>query len=615
MNLVTLDNVKKQYSERVLLDGVDLLINAGDRIGLIGVNGSGKTTLLRIIAGLEPVDSGQVTVWGGVRIQYLPQEPRLEDSFTVLEQLFAGDAAPIRLLRDYEWVSRQLQQQPTDQALQAQFSALTAEMDRTGGWAAEAQVKAILTRLGITDFAAPLTALSGGERKRVALAQALIDPADLLILDEPTNHIDADTIAWLETYLMNAPGALLMVTHDRYFLDRIANRIVDLDRRRLVNYPGNYQRYLEQRAAREANLATAEQKRQGILRRELEWLRRGAMARTTKQKARKQRIEELQQIRYDLGEERLLMALTSRRLGKQVLTVRGVSKRYDDLQLFEGVDFELAPGDRVGMIGPNGAGKSTFLDILAGYVAPDAGEVRWGETVRLGYYDQQSRGLVDQMKVIDFINERAPLVRTPDGTRVEAAQMLEWFLFPRPQQQAQIGALSGGERRRLYLLSVLVHQPNVLLLDEPTNDLDVPTLAVLESFLDRFEGVLLVVSHDRYFLDRTVDYLAVFENGRFSPVIRPPTAATSACVRQSRKRPWRMKMQRRGKRPWSPGRRALSAPAGSPGKSSASLNSSTSASTPWKARKAGCSRRSTPAAAITCASSSLPGACSMSKRS
>jgi len=517
MNLVTLDNVKKQYSERVLLDGVDLLINAGDRIGLIGVNGSGKTTLLRIIAGLEAVDSGQVTVWGGVRIQYLPQEPRLEDSFTVLEQLFAGDAAPIRLLRDYEWVSRQLQQQPTDQALQAQFSALTAEMDRTGGWAAEAQVKAILTRLGITDFAAPLTALSGGERKRVALAQALIDPADLLILDEPTNHIDADTIAWLETYLMNAPGALLMVTHDRYFLDRIANRIVDLDRRRLVNYPGNYQRYLEQRAAREANLATAEQKRQGILRRELEWLRRGAMARTTKQKARKQRIEELQQIRYDLGEERLLMALASRRLGKQVLTVRGVSKRYDDLQLFEGVDFELAPGDRVGMIGPNGAGKSTFLDILAGYVAPDAGEVRWGETVRLGYYDQQSRGLVDQMKVIDFINERAPLVRTPDGTRVEAAQMLEWFLFPRPQQQAQIGALSGGERRRLYLLSVLVHQPNVLLLDEPTNDLDVPTLAVLESFLDRFEGVLLVVSHDRYFLDRTVDYLAVFENGRFSP--------------------------------------------------------------------------------------------------
>lgn len=517
MNLVTLENVKKQYSERVLLDGVDLLINAGDRIGLIGVNGSGKTTLLRIIAGLEPPDSGQVTVWGGVRIQYLPQEPQLEESLTVLEQLFAGDAAPMRLLRDYEWASRQLQQRPTDQALQAQFSALTAEMDRTAGWAAEAQVKAILTRLGVTDFAAPVGSLSGGERKRVALAQALIDPADLLILDEPTNHIDADTIAWLETYLMNTPGALLMVTHDRYFLDRVANRIVDLDRRRLVNFPGNYQRYLEQRAARDANLATAEQKRQGILRRELEWLRRGAMARTTKQKARKQRIEELQQIRYDLGEERLLMALASRRLGKQVLNVRGVSKRFGPLQLFEGVDFELVPGDRVGIIGPNGAGKSTFLDILAGHVAPDAGVVRWGETVRLGYYDQQSRGLVDGMKVIDFINARAPLVRTPDGTRVEAAQMLEWFLFPRPQQQAQIGALSGGERRRLYLLSVLVHQPNVLLLDEPTNDLDVPTLAVLESFLDRFEGVLLVVSHDRYFLDRTVDYLAVFENGRFSP--------------------------------------------------------------------------------------------------
>jgi ATP-binding cassette subfamily F protein uup len=394
---------------------------------------------------------------------------------------------------------------------------MTGEMDRTGGWTAEADAKAILTRLDIDLFDTRIATLSGGQRKRVALARALIDPADLLILDEPTNHIDADTIAWLEEFLVSLPGALLMVTHDRYFLDRVVNRIVELDRRELVSYSGNYSRYLELSAERKEKLASAERKHQNLLRRELEWLRRGAMARSTKQKARKQRVEELQKLGYDSGENAVALALATRRLGKQVLEANNLSKSYGDNHIFENVNFSLIPGDRIGVIGPNGAGKSTLLDILAGVTTADSGTVTWGETVHLGYYDQLSRGLDLSKKVIDFINDRAPLIRTKDGMRIEAAQMLEWFLFPRPQQQAYIHALSGGERRRLYLLSILALQPNVLFLDEPTNDLDIQTLTVLEQFMDHFAGCLVVVSHDRYFLDRTVDFLATFEDGAFSP--------------------------------------------------------------------------------------------------
>ncbi len=510
MNLVTLQGVSKQYSERKLLDSVELLINEGERIGLIGINGSGKTTLLRIIAGLEAPDSGSVTVWGGVRLRYLPQQPELDGSLSVLDTLFQSAEPQMRLLRDYEQASLQLQQQPDDSALQQRFLALTAEMDRTRGWEAEAQARTILTRLGITEFTTAVAQLSGGQRKRVALAQGLINPADLLILDEPTNHIDADTVAWLEEYLTAVPGALLMVTHDRYFLDGVVNRIVELDRRKLVSYPGNYSSYLEQRTARHEQLAAAEAAHQNRLRQELEWLRRGAQARSTKQKARKQRIAALQQLQYDRGEQRVAIALAGRRLGKKVLAVRDLSKSYGDKLLFQNVDFHLEPGDRIGIVGPNGAGKSTFLDILAGKTAADGGEVVWGETVHLGYYDQESAGLPDDQRIIDYIESLAPLVRTSDGERVDAAQMLSWFLFSRPEQRAYIGALSGGERRRLYLLRTLLHQPNVLMLDEPTNDLDVQTLTVLEEFLDHFQGALIVVSHDRYFLDRNVDFLIHF---------------------------------------------------------------------------------------------------------
>ncbi|MCD6290921.1 MAG: ABC-F family ATP-binding cassette domain-containing protein [Anaerolineae bacterium] len=516
MNLVTLEEVSKQYSERLLLDRVSLRINTGDRIGLIGVNGSGKSTLLRIIAGLEPPDSGQVIVWGHTRIRYLPQEPDLTDDASVLDHLFNADSPQMQLLRDYERTVGQLQQHPDDPNLQAQLISLSAEMDRLNGWAAEAKAKAVLTKLGITAFDVPVRNLSGGGRKRVALACALLDPADLLILDEPTNHIDADTVAWLEEYLLDIPQALLLVTHDRYFLNRIANRIVELDRRQLISYPGNYTRYLELRTTRHERLAKAEADRQKRLKRELEWLRRSPMARSTKQKARKQRIAELQRLRYDSGEETVSIVLGSRRLGKKVLRARNLSKSYGDRLLFSDLDFDLAPGDRVGIIGPSGVGKSTLLDILAGKVKPDTGTVEWGETVHLGYYDQRNVGLDDDMRVIEFIEAKAPLIYTRDGERVDAARVLEWFLFPRPQQWAKISSLSGGERRRLYLLWTLIHRPNVLLLDEPTNDLDIPTLTVLEEFLDHFRGCLIIVSHDRYFLDRTVDYLISFEEGQIS---------------------------------------------------------------------------------------------------
>ena len=513
MNLVRLDNLTHHYSDRILFDSVNLLINQGDRIGLIGRNGSGKTTLLRLIAGLETPAAGDITIWGGVRIQYLPQEPDLPLQSSVLDYIFQGDAPQLQLLRQYESVSEALQQTPTDPDLQAQFAKVSQQMDSSHSWQAEAEAKAVLTRLGITTFQAKLGTLSGGQQKRVALARGLIDPGDLLILDEPTNHIDAETISWLEQFLLNMPAALLMVTHDRYFLDRVVNKIIELDRRELVSYSGNYGRYLQQRATREEQLKTAETKRQALLRQELAWLQRGAQSRTTKQKARIQRVEELQTIAYDKGDQRVALALASRRLGKRVLEATALSKSYGDLTLFKNLDLQLDPGDRIGIIGPNGTGKSTLLDVLAGKTIPDSGEIHWGQTVELGYYDQQSENLDDDATLLDYISDLAPLIRTAEGERVEAAQMLEWFLFTRPEQRAKIGSLSGGERRRLYLLRTLVTQPNVLFLDEPTNDLDVQTLTVLEQFLDQFSGTLVVVSHDRYFLDRNVDFLLSFEEG------------------------------------------------------------------------------------------------------
>ncbi|MDJ0757064.1 MAG: ABC-F family ATP-binding cassette domain-containing protein [Ardenticatenaceae bacterium] len=547
MNLITLSQVTKQYGERVLLDQVDLLINEGERIGLLGRNGSGKTTLLRLLADEETPDRGEIVRWGHVRWRYVNQSPRFDPHLTVLETVFQSDAPHLQLLQQYEKAVRHVAEQPDNTTYQQEIHRLTAEMERTNGWAAEADAKAILTKLGITTFDTPIGRLSGGQQRRVALAQGLIDPGHLLILDEPTNHIDADTVAWLEEHLKGLPAAVMMVTHDRYFLENVATRIVELDRRQLISYPGNYRQYLEQRAAREAQLQQQEEKRQTWLKRELAWLHRGAQARSTKQKARKQRIEELQDIKYDRGNERVAMSLASRRLGKRVLEARNLSKTLGGIPLFTNLDFDLIPGDRLGIVGPNGTGKSTLLNVLSGLMPADQGEVKWGSTVELGYFDQLNSELEEnqQRTALEYIEDKAPLIHTAGGERVTAGQMLEWFLFPRPEQRTQIGSLSGGEQRRLYLLRTLITQPNVLLLDEPTNDLDVQTLTVLEQFLDHFKGCLIVVSHDRYFLDRNVDYIMPFAAGvlgtkypsPYRPAFLSPSAANGSVKKSPQKSP------------------------------------------------------------------------------
>lgn len=524
MNLVTLEGVGHHYSERTLFEDVNLLINEEDRIGLIGPNGSGKTTLLRIVAGLETAVSGSRTVWGGVDVHYLPQEPQLDDNLTVLETVFQSQNPQIQLLKQYEAATLALNAEPANSDLQERLLTLSSQMDAQNGWAAEANAKMILTQLGIPLFDTKIGSLSGGQRKRVALARGLITPTSLLILDEPTNHIDAETVAWLEGYLAQMEAALLLVTHDRYFLDRVVNRIIELDRQTIVSYTGNYKSYLEQRAARDELLAQKEEKRQALLRRELAWLNRGAQARTTKQKARIQRVEEIAANGRSRPDRNIAIALASRRLGKRVLEAKKLSKSYGKLTLFEDLDFMLNPKDRIGIVGPNGAGKTTLLDVLTQKTPPDSGEINWGETVKIGYYDQQSEALRLDKTVLDFIQDVAPVIRTDEGERVEAAKMLEWFLFPRPQQQALVSSLSGGEKRRLYLLYTLIHQPNVLILDEPTNDLDIQTLAVLEEFLDNFQGCLIVVSHDRYFLDRNVDFLVNFRGGKMGTRYPTPFA-------------------------------------------------------------------------------------------
>jgi ABC transport system ATP-binding/permease protein len=514
MNIVSVENLSKAYGEKLLFENISFGIGDAERIGLIGVNGSGKSTLLQIVAGQVPPDTGTVTLRSGLTVEYLAQNPDFDPEATVLETVFRGDSPAMQLLRDYEQVVEQLHQQPDDPRLQARLNTLNERMDTLGAWSLEGNAKAILTRLGISDFLKPAGALSGGQRKRVAMARALIQPADLLILDEPTNQIDNETVAWLEGYLSKHNGALLLITHDRYFLDRVVNRIFELDRAQLFTYEGNYETYLEARAQREETEVVQEQRRQNLLRRELAWLRRGAKARSTKQKARIDRVETLQEDRTEARGGNIEIALAGHRLGKRIIEIDSVTKSLGDSPLFRDFTYTVLPGDRVGIIGPNGSGKSTLLNLIAGHLTPDSGTVTLGKTVRLGYYAQENEAMDPEQRVIDYIKEVAEVVALPDGGHITASQMLERFLFPPKVQWTAIGKLSGGERRRLYLLRTLMQEPNVLLLDEPTNDLDIQTLTILEDYLDSFPGVVIAVSHDRYFLDRVVDHLFAFEPGR-----------------------------------------------------------------------------------------------------
>lgn len=517
MSVFTLQSVKKDFGIKEILKDASFSLDATDKVGLIGVNGSGKSTLLKAIAGLEPIDGGQILVNSGVRIVYLPQQPELDENRTVLEQVFADSGEQMNLVKEYEELSEKLAGNPEDSKLMTRFSELTQAMDASNAWELETKAKIILTQLGIQDFNAIIGNLSGGYRKRIALAAALLAEPDVLLIDEPTNHLDAMSVEWLQSYLNSYRGAILLITHDRYFLDRVTNRILEIDRGDLYPYSGNYSYYLEKKALAEESAISSQQKHKGVLRRELEWLKRGPKARSTKQKARIQRIEVMQETEFKEAMGKVEISTPGRRIGKKVIELNNISKGYEGRTLIKDFTYEFVPEDRVGIIGGNGVGKSTLMDIITGRVEPDRGTVEIGATIHIGYFDQHSEQLLEAMdenqRVIDYIKDIAEYVETAEGDRITASQMLEKFLFPPTQQYAPIFKLSGGEKRRLFLLQVLMDAPNVLILDEPTNDLDVQTLAVLEDYLEDFNGCVIVVSHDRYFLDRTVDRIFAFEEG------------------------------------------------------------------------------------------------------
>ncbi|RQH56554.1 ABC transporter ATP-binding protein [Okeania hirsuta] len=515
MSIFTLQSVKKDFGIKEVLRDANFSLDANDKVGLIGTNGSGKSTLLKMIAGLEPIDGGQILINQNARIIYLPQQPDLDENNTVLEQVFSDSGEQMLLVREYEELSEKLAHHPEDDRLMARFSEVTHSMDNTNAWELETKAKIILSKLGIQDFDAKVGNLSGGYRKRIALAAALLSDPDVLLMDEPTNHLDAMSVEWLQSYLNSFSGGILLITHDRYFLDRVTNKIIEIDRGDLFTYTGNYSYYLEKKALAEESVVSSQRKHQGILRRELEWLKRGPKARSTKQKARIQRIEEMQGTEFKQALGKVDISTPGRRIGKKVIELENVCKSYDSRTLIKDFTYEFIPEDRVGIIGGNGVGKSTLMDIITGRVKPDSGKVEIGGTIHIGYFDQHSENLLDAMnesqRVIDYIKDVAEYVETADGTQISASQMLERFLFPGNQQYAPVYKLSGGEKRRLFLLKVLMSAPNVLILDEPTNDLDVQTLAVLEEYLEEFNGCVIVVSHDRYFLDRTVDRIFAFE--------------------------------------------------------------------------------------------------------
>jgi ABC transport system ATP-binding/permease protein len=516
MSIITLQSVKKDFGIKEILKDASFSLDVTDKIGLIGTNGSGKSTLLKMIAGLEPIDSGQILVNSGAKIIYLPQQPDLDENRTVIEQVFADSGEQMNLVREYEELSDKLAHNSEDKQLMSRLSVVMQQMDATGAWEIETNAKIILTKLGISDFNAVIGTLSGGYRKRIALATALLREPDVLLMDEPTNHLDALSVEWLQSYLNRFRGALLLITHDRYFLDRVTNRIIEIDRGDIFTYTGNYSYYLEKKALAEESAISSQRKHQGVLRRELEWLKKGPKARSTKQKARIDRVHAMRETEFKQVQGKVDISTVGRRIGKKVIELNNISKAYNGRTLIKNFTYEFSREDHIGIIGGNGAGKSTLMDIITGREQPDSGIVDIGGTIHIGYFDQHSEELLtalnENQRVIDYIKEEGEFVKITDGTQITASQMLERFLFPGNQQYAPIHKLSGGEKRRLFLLRILMGAPNVLILDEPTNDLDVQTLSVLEEYLEDFTGCVIVVSHDRYFLDRTVDSIFAFES-------------------------------------------------------------------------------------------------------
>ncbi|NGT57540.1 ABC-F family ATP-binding cassette domain-containing protein [Clostridium perfringens] len=515
MNLITLENISKSYSEKILANNVSLGINEGEKIGLIGVNGTGKSSFLKIVAGVEEPDEGTVTKGNRVRIEYLAQTPDYDDNATVLEQVFKGNSEEMRILREYEELLEKIDKGEVKENDSERLIRLQGKIDALNIWDMESEAKNVLTKLGITNFEEKVGNLSGGQKKRIMLAAALITPCELLILDEPTNHLDNETISWLEEYLNSRKGALLMITHDRYFLDRVTNRILELDRGRLFSYDGNYSVFLEKKMERIAIEKASEEKRQNLMRKELAWVRRGAKARTTKQKARLQRFDELVNQEGFIENENIEISVMGTRLGKKIIEIEHLNKSFGDKKIVDDFNYIVLRSDRIGIVGPNGIGKSTLMGMIEGKVAPDSGEIIKGETVKIACFSQEDTHMHPEMRAIDYIKEAGEYLQTATGERITASQMCEKFLFDGTLQWTMIGMLSGGERRRLHLLRVLMEAPNVLLLDEPTNDLDIETLNRLEDYLDDFGGVVITVSHDRYFLDRICNKIFSYEgNGK-----------------------------------------------------------------------------------------------------
>lgn len=511
MEILAIENLTKTYGEKTLFNQISFSIQNRDRIGIVGVNGTGKSTLLKVIAGIEDRDQGQLNHARDFKIAYLSQEPDLNQTRTVLAEIFTGDSEVMTVLREYEQALLNLGKNPTDEDAQSTFTDMQTKMDQQDAWDAATTAKTILTKLGIDQFDQKISTLSGGQQKRVALAKALVQPANLLILDEPTNHLDHESIEWLEKFLPTYTGAVVLVTHDRYFLNRVTNKIYELDLGQIYQYTGNYETYLAKKSERLELEKQDEQKHANVLRSEMAWLRRGARARSTKQKARIERISEMQTKTFTTDQSEVEFGVASTRLGRKVLELHNISKSYDTKKLITDFSFLIKPGDRIGIVGANGTGKSTLLNLIAERIAPDQGEIETGPTVKFGYYQQDHSDMDENLKIIEYIRETAEVIHAGKNETITAEQMLERFLFPRSQQWTYIRRLSGGEKRRLYLLKVLMEEPNVLLLDEPTNDLDTHTLAILEDYLDSFPGVVITVSHDRYFLDRVVEQLLVFK--------------------------------------------------------------------------------------------------------
>lgn len=511
--MISLQQVSKDFGVKTLLASINLEVGPNDRLGLIGTNGSGKSTLLRVMSGLEPPGEGKVQINPRSRVIYVDQNPTLDPDCTVLEQVFAGSGEKMQLVKRYEGLTRQLEADPSDAALLGELSGLSSRMDELKAWELERQCQEVLSRLGIGDHQRKVGELSGGYRKRLALASALVAEPDGLLLDEPTNHLDALATEWLQVFLQRFNGALVLITHDRYFLERVTNTIIELDSGELRRYPGNYGAYLSKKNEEEVADAARLRAYRSVMRREMEWLKRGPKARSTKQKARIQRIEAMQEQSFKGAKAKVEMASVGRRLGKTVIEVEGLQRCLADRVLIKDFSYSFSPEDRVGFIGPNGIGKSTLLDLLCGLQQPDGGTIQRGETVVIGRFDQHSDALRDDLKVIDVIKEVAEHIDLGQGNSLSASQLLERFLFPPAQQHSPVARLSGGERRRLHLCRLLMGAPNVLLLDEPTNDLDIQTLAVLEDYIEDFRGCVIIVSHDRYFLDRTIDRLFCFKPG------------------------------------------------------------------------------------------------------